>query len=230
LASLLAPAALRVIDALALGMIRAERMLFRLHQLAWGAAGLHWYDHLYDHLAGPERWMWIERGFLAASLLRPGDTVLDACCGDGTYAGLFLAPRAARVDAIDADERALARARRRWRVPGLTFRRAHVLADPFPAERYDRIFFLAGLEYFTREEGDLLLDKFARALAPGGILFGLTPVWSGGAPSYAGLRATVASAAELAALLRRHFPHVRLERSRDPMREQQYFTCSASPL
>ena len=70
----------------------------------------------------------------AASVVRPGEGVLDACCGTGDLA-LACARAGGRVTGLDFSERMLERARRK--APELEWVRGDLLALPFPDASFD---------------------------------------------------------------------------------------------
>lgn len=204
------------------------RYLAQRYLRTWGRRRLSWYDHYFDYLRGPEHWYWLERGIVAADYVRSGDRVLDLCCGDGSYSGIFLAPKADAVDAMDISAEAIDAARQRWQRPNTNFQVGDVLRDPFARPRYDVVLLLAGLEYFSPDEGQALLQRIAGVVESGkGVLIGCTPVW-GERPGYsAGQRSHVTTVDELRAVLAPHFQPVKIFRGRDPSRPLYYFVCGS---
>src|SRR5437016_5962686 len=81
------------------------------------------------------------RAFLTAEIIRPGASVLDIGCGDGSLTKRFYAVRASHVDAIDIEESAIAYATKFNSAPNIAFRRLDAVAEPFPRSRYDVIVF-----------------------------------------------------------------------------------------
>jgi demethylmenaquinone methyltransferase/2-methoxy-6-polyprenyl-1,4-benzoquinol methylase len=106
-----------------------------------------------------ERW----RRATAAAVVRPGDRVLDACCGTGDLA--LAAERAGgRVTGLDFSERMLERARRK---PGsVEWVRGDALALPFADGSFDA----ATVGFGVRNVPDLDrgLAELRRVLRPGG--------------------------------------------------------------
>ena len=105
------------------------------------------------------------RRLTAEAVVRPGDRVLDACCGTGDLA--LAAERAGgRVTGLDFSEAMLARARRKSR--SIDWVRADVLALPFP----DASFQAATVGFGIRNVPELeaALRELARVLEPGGRL------------------------------------------------------------
>ena len=117
-----------------------------------------------------QRW----RRLTARSVVRPGDRVLDACCGTGDLA---LAARAAggNVVGLDFAERMLDRARRK--APELEWVQGDMLELPFPAESFDA----ATVGFGVRNVADLErgLAQLRRVLRSEGRLaiLEITPPW-----------------------------------------------------
>jgi demethylmenaquinone methyltransferase / 2-methoxy-6-polyprenyl-1,4-benzoquinol methylase len=108
-----------------------------------------------------QRW----RRATAAAVVRPGDHVLDVCCGTGDLA---LAARRAggRLTGVDFSERMLERARRK--APEIEWVHGDALALPFA----DDVFDAATVGFGVRNLEDLERGIFElrRALRPGGRL------------------------------------------------------------
>jgi demethylmenaquinone methyltransferase / 2-methoxy-6-polyprenyl-1,4-benzoquinol methylase len=105
------------------------------------------------------------RRITAESVVKPGDEVLDACCGTGDLA-IAAARRGGRVTGLDFSEPMLERARRK--APELTWVRGDVLAMPFPDGGFDA----ATVGFGVRNVEDLpaALAELRRILRPGGRL------------------------------------------------------------
>jgi demethylmenaquinone methyltransferase/2-methoxy-6-polyprenyl-1,4-benzoquinol methylase len=103
------------------------------------------------------------RRLTAQAAVRPGDKVLDACCGTGDLA---LAARAAGGDVVGVDfsEAMLARARRK--APEIEWVRGDAAALPFPDETFDAVTVGFGIRNLADLEGGL--RELARVLKPGG--------------------------------------------------------------
>jgi demethylmenaquinone methyltransferase/2-methoxy-6-polyprenyl-1,4-benzoquinol methylase len=101
----------------------------------------------------------------ARAVVRPGDRVLDACCGTGDLA---LAARDAggRVTGVDFSERMLARARRK--APELEWVRADLLELPFGDASFDAA--TVGFGVRNLEDLERGLSELRRVLRPGGRL------------------------------------------------------------
>jgi demethylmenaquinone methyltransferase/2-methoxy-6-polyprenyl-1,4-benzoquinol methylase len=98
--------------------------------------------------------------------VRPGDHVLDACCGTGDLAVAASAAGAGHVIGIDFSERMLERARRK--APGLEWKQADVLALPFEDASFDSAVVGFGVRNVEDLEG--ALKELRRVLRPGGRL------------------------------------------------------------
>jgi demethylmenaquinone methyltransferase / 2-methoxy-6-polyprenyl-1,4-benzoquinol methylase len=99
----------------------------------------------------------------ARGVVRPGDRVLDVCCGTGDLALAALA-RGGRVTAVDFSERMLERARRKSEQ--IEWLRGDALALPFPDEAFDAVTIGFGLR--NVEDADRGLRELRRVLRPGG--------------------------------------------------------------
>jgi demethylmenaquinone methyltransferase / 2-methoxy-6-polyprenyl-1,4-benzoquinol methylase len=108
-----------------------------------------------------QRW----RKLTAESVVRPGDRVLDACCGTGDLA-LACARAGGRVTGLDFSERMLTRARKK--APGVEWVRGDLLALPFPEATFDS----ATVGFGVRNVADLeqAFRELARVLKPEGRL------------------------------------------------------------
>jgi demethylmenaquinone methyltransferase/2-methoxy-6-polyprenyl-1,4-benzoquinol methylase len=111
----------------------------------------------------------LDRQWRAATVretVRPGDRVLDACCGTGDLAVAAQAAGASSVVGLDFSEAMLVRARRK--APNVTFIEGDVLALPF----HDATFDAAVVGFGIRNVVDLEagLKELRRVLRPGGRL------------------------------------------------------------
>jgi demethylmenaquinone methyltransferase / 2-methoxy-6-polyprenyl-1,4-benzoquinol methylase len=117
------------------------------------------------------------RRLTAEAVVRPGDRVLDACCGTGDLA-LAAAEAGGRVTGLDFSERMLARAARKSE--SVEWVRGDLLALPFE----DGSFEAATVGFGIRNVEDLEsgLRELARVLGPGGRLGCLEITRPRGAP------------------------------------------------
>jgi len=108
-----------------------------------------------------QRW----RRATAAAVVRPGDTVLDACCGTGDLA-VACARAGGRVTGLDFSEPMLERARRK--APEVEWVRGDLLALPFADGSFDA----ATVGFGVRNVDDLerALAELRRVLRVGGRL------------------------------------------------------------
>lgn len=105
------------------------------------------------------------RRLAAGAVVRPGDRVLDACCGTGDLA--LAAERAGgRVVGLDFSERMLERARRKS--SSVEWVRGDLLALPFEDASFDAA--TVGFGVRNVEDLGLAFRELARVLRPGGRL------------------------------------------------------------
>jgi demethylmenaquinone methyltransferase/2-methoxy-6-polyprenyl-1,4-benzoquinol methylase len=103
------------------------------------------------------------RRLAAEAVVRPGDRVLDACCGTGELA--LAAERAGgKVTGVDFSERMLDRAR--LKSTSVTWVRADLLAMPFADGSFDSATVGFGVRNVADLEGGF--RELARTLVPGG--------------------------------------------------------------
>jgi demethylmenaquinone methyltransferase / 2-methoxy-6-polyprenyl-1,4-benzoquinol methylase len=108
-----------------------------------------------------QRW----RRATAEAVVRPGDRVLDACCGTGDLAVAALA-LGGRVTGVDFSERMLDRAVRKS--DRIDWRRGDALDLEFDAESFDAV--TVGFGVRNLEDLGRGLGEFRRVLRPGGRL------------------------------------------------------------
>ena len=98
--------------------------------------------------------------------VRPGDHVLDACCGTGDLARAAWTSGAGHVIGADFSERMLERARHK--VPELEWVRADLLALPFADASFDAA--VVGFGIRNVEDLEAGIRELRRVLRPGGRL------------------------------------------------------------
>jgi demethylmenaquinone methyltransferase / 2-methoxy-6-polyprenyl-1,4-benzoquinol methylase len=105
------------------------------------------------------------RRLTAEAVVRPGDRVLDACCGTGDLA-LAAARSGGRVTGVDFSAEMLARAERK--APEFDWVQADASALPFPDGSFETATVGFGIRNLADLEGGL--RELARVLVPGGRL------------------------------------------------------------
>jgi len=110
------------------------------------------------------------RWILGRTGLKPGSRVLDAPCGFGRHAVEF-ARLGYKVTGVDFNETELARAREAAAQAKVTLSLAcQDMRDMDFAGEFDlAVNLFSSIGYFTDDEDRLLLDRFWRALGPGGV-------------------------------------------------------------
>jgi SAM-dependent methyltransferase len=210
----------------------AEAYLRRFHD--WNTARLWSRPPLpgwFDHRADVHRWSrsrdpgFAERGTYAREVMKPGARVLDCCCGDGFYSYHFFSGTAGRIDAVDADPKGIAGARRRHALSTIQYHVLDVAREPLPNPSYDVVVWDTAMQYFSLEDIHAVCRKIAGALGPQGLLVGMVPL----VPEVRkdlGEKHHFRDADAVRALLEEHFPDVALlERPSPP---QVYFRCGAA--
>ncbi|HEU5214150.1 MAG TPA: bifunctional demethylmenaquinone methyltransferase/2-methoxy-6-polyprenyl-1,4-benzoquinol methylase UbiE [Gaiellaceae bacterium] len=109
-----------------------------------------------------QRW----RRATVRAAVRPGDRVLDACCGTGDLAVAARKAGAGEVVGLDFSSRMLERARRK--APGLEFVQGDVLSLPFAEAAFDSA--VVGFGVRNVEGLEAALRELRRVLKPGGRL------------------------------------------------------------
>ncbi|MDQ3670809.1 MAG: class I SAM-dependent methyltransferase, partial [Actinomycetota bacterium] len=105
------------------------------------------------------------RRLTAEAVVKPGDRVLDACCGTGDLA-LASARAGARVTGVDFSEAMLERARRKSNA--IDWACADVLSLPYEDASFDAVTVGFGIRIVADLEAGL--RELARVLRPGGRL------------------------------------------------------------
>ena len=148
--------------------------------------------------------------YLFAWRIAQGRRVLDAACGEG-YGSALLSRTAASVLGVDIDASSIAHARERYARENLRYEVADATALDVAPGSYDLVVSFETLEHVDAQER--MLEGFARALADDGILVISSPdrhTYS----EVAGFRNEFHTRElyrdELLAMLRPHFPQVRL--------------------
>jgi SAM-dependent methyltransferase len=155
-----------------------------------------WYEH------------WHRYAF--ARLFAAGKRVLDAACGEG-YGSALLADTAAEVVGVDIDAATIAHARARYAKPRLRYACMDVTRLDFPDRAFDLVVSFETLEHLAAQEQ--LLAGFARVLAEDGVLVISSPdkrAYSELAGFHNEFHVRELYREELLALLKPHFPYIRL--------------------
>jgi ubiquinone/menaquinone biosynthesis C-methylase UbiE len=128
-----------------------------------------------DHFDDPALSFWdrFGRQTVARVGLRPGDRVLDACCGTGASAlpAAHAVGAAGQVLGVDLSEPALERARAKARAQGLTnteFRAMDIERTGLPSESFDAVICVFGV-FFLPDMAAVVAELW-RLVRPGGVL------------------------------------------------------------
>ena len=163
---------LRFLGAVATLHIGIGKLLSRIYVKLWAQWDLHWFDHRFDLLRGPEFWIWQERGVLGIQEIFPGAKVLDLCCGEGFYDRFYFANRAGQIDALDIDRKAIGLAQALNRRRNLRFCVGDIVEKGFPDSDYDVILCFSALQQMSRIQLETLIPKIRKTLKANGVFFG----------------------------------------------------------
>ncbi|HJT98899.1 MAG TPA: class I SAM-dependent methyltransferase [Rhodanobacteraceae bacterium] len=159
------------------------------------------------------REIWYEHWhrYVFARRIAAGRRVLDAACGEG-YGSALLADVAAEVVGVDIDAASIEHARERYgSVPNLRYEQGDATRLAFTDGRFDLVVCCETLEHVEAQER--LIEGFARVLTDDGVLLVSSPdrrTYSEVAGFRNEFHVRELYRDELLALLRPHFPTVRL--------------------
>jgi SAM-dependent methyltransferase len=122
------------------------------------------------------RWAFTARGVYARENMFKDCSVLDLCCGDGSYSFLFFSDIAKSIDAVDNDIKALSYAKRYCSKPNINFIKIDIINQPLPTVKYDVVVFNAAICYFTVEEIRIIFRKIVAIGNYELILCGMFPI------------------------------------------------------
>lgn len=199
--------------------------------LDWGCfPNPEWFDHDYD-LAFFPTWRkphFFERGVYLQEVLKPSDTVLDLCCGDGSVTALFVSPKVKSVVGVDFDASAISAAKQKYgNFSNLSYRQMDIRTLDFPAQSFDLVTWDAAIEHFTQIEMDQIFSSIKKVLKPNGMLAGST-IAKQDHLQHHDHEHEFESTQELQQFLSRYFPHVYVwERAHDD-RVNFYFRCATN--
>lgn len=127
----------------------------------------------------PTQWSFTARGVYARENMFRGCSVLDLCCGDGSYSHLFFSDIAGKIDAVDNDSFALSYARRYCSAPTIQYHKIDIINQPLPAIRYDFVVWNSAICYFTEPQIKIILEKIVGVGNDSMILCGALPMANG---------------------------------------------------
>ncbi|MDX2003541.1 MAG: class I SAM-dependent methyltransferase [Chitinophagales bacterium] len=118
---------------------------------------------------------WLEQGVYARQVMTKDCKVLDLCTGDGFFPYMFYADFAARIDAVDFDESAITHAKANYSAANINHVQMDILKGSFPLKDYDVVIWNTALDYFSREQQLLVLDKIIDSSKPEFVFVGAVP-------------------------------------------------------
>jgi SAM-dependent methyltransferase len=172
----------------------------------------------------PSRWSFSARGVYARERMFKGCSVLDLCCGDGSFSYLFFSDIAGKIDAVDNDPHALAYARKYCSSPVISYHKIDIVSQPLPASvEYDFVVWNAAICYFREEDIRRILEKIVRAGKRSAILNGMLPR----ANRWVDHKTEFADCASLERLLREYFDAVAIREVDEGANVTFYFQASS---
>tara|TARA_B110000008_G_scaffold268593_1_gene296916 strand:+ start:1761 stop:2531 length:771 start_codon:yes stop_codon:yes gene_type:complete len=137
------------------------------------------YEHeisLYNWIYKPSNVQFVEAGILARLLIKKNDNVLDLCSGDGIYPYLFYSDCECTIDAIDVNKKNIDNSKKKFKSNNLNYIHANVLNYDFGKEKYDVIFIIEAIAYFSKKEQIVLFQLISRAMKKDGVLYLRSPL------------------------------------------------------
>ena len=136
-------------------------------------AGHDWFLPLYDPLVSLLGGDTARKALLDQATIRATHRILDIGCGTGTLAVLIKRLHSGvEVVGLDPDPKALARARRKAELAGVSVQFDQAYSDelPYPAASFDRVFSSFMLHHLSVQAKERTLQGVHRVLAPDGFL------------------------------------------------------------
>lgn len=132
--------------------------------------------NLYNWIYDTSQCEFVEGGALGRMLINKDDTVLDLCCGDGSYSYLFFSDITKHVDAIDYDEGSIKYAQKNYAKKNISYICGDLLMYDFQNQIYDVVIWRSGAAYFTKENRNKIFNKILVSLKSGGKFYISTPL------------------------------------------------------
>jgi SAM-dependent methyltransferase len=118
---------------------------------------------------------WLEQGAYARQVFTKDCRVLDLCTGDGFFPYMFYSDFAGHIDAVDFDKDAVAHANANYAHRNIRYNLMDILSADFPGKDYDVVIWNTALDYFSREQQNLVFDKILRSTKPNFTFVGAVP-------------------------------------------------------
>ncbi|WID98759.1 class I SAM-dependent methyltransferase [Bosea vestrisii] len=112
---------------------------------------------------------WIAGYIIQLLDIRPDDTVLDVCCGNGLITAR-IAPKAKAVTGLDYSQVLLKQAREISAAPNLVYAQADAtkISEALGGQKFNKILLCSAFQYFDDAAGRKVLSGLREALLPGG--------------------------------------------------------------
>ena len=131
---------------------------------------------LYNWIYNPSRVEFVESGSLTRLYINENDSILDLCCGDGSYSYLFYSDITKKVDAIDYDINAIKYAKKTYSKSNINYICSDLLKFEAKNNSYNMVVWSAGIAYFSKEKRKLIFNMIYESLVKNGTCFIYTPL------------------------------------------------------
>lgn len=132
--------------------------------------------NLYNWMYEPSQVEFAEGGVFGRMLIHENNTVLDLCCGDGSYDYLFFSDIAGQIDAVDYDANSINYAKSAYKHKNINYICSDLLLFEYKDDFYDVVTWRAGAAYFAKKDRKTLFQFICKSLKKEGKFYIGTPL------------------------------------------------------
>lgn len=197
----------------------------------WGGATKPFYfkkeTDLYSWYFQAERTgaQWLQPGAHARQYMFPNCKILDLCSGDGFFPYMFYAECAISIDAVDFDKSAIKHAEQNYSARNINYYKTDIVKQELPGNSYDFVVWNTAMDYFTREQLDLIFEKIKKVSRSDMMFIGSVPKVHPDEKHSDNHVKHFSEIAELEAVLGKHFKDVNVFYTDYRHRSTFYYTC-----